>query len=459
MSRRVSRRSLLGGLAGGTALLGRPWRSFGQTATPARLLVLYMPNCSIRASWVPKGGRNVTAGTGDATQFTLGPASATLEPVRQLMTVVAGLDLKNIGGDPHGSGLIRMMTGGTIRAGEKARDPGIGTLGDGNLPLLPSFDQVLEDRSPRLKGVPFRSLQLAADTRADDGRTDVHLRAMSYDLTVTPMPPDNEPVKTFSRVFASVMPGATTPEQRQAAERALADDRSVLDFITGDLGRLAARLPADQRPKLDSHLEAVRELERSLARTPGGTPTVTLPTQLETLKPNSSANHQKIVGQFLTLTRLAFQLDLTRVVTFMFASGNSQVSLGDFLPGYAKGGIHPLAHDYNADAMTAATRFYCDLVAKYVLELKEARDVDGSSLLDNTVVALVSEVGQYHEFSNVPVVLFGGAALGLTGGRCLQYTGRTPADVWTAVAAAFGVPLATFGDPAYSKGPLPELFA
>jgi hypothetical protein len=456
---RVSRRSLLAGLGVGSAtMFGRPLlrQAQAQELAPRRLLVLYMPNCSIRGQWLPTGGRNVTAGQGDAGQFTLGMASAPLEAVRPQLTMVGGLDLKNIGGDPHGSGLIRMMTGGTIRAGEKARDPGIGTLGMGNLPVLPTIDQILADRSPMLKGPPFYSLQLAADSRADDGRTDVHLRVMSYDLKTTPMPPDVDPGATFKRVFGDLAPGATGPDRARALERALAEERSVLDFLKGDLGRLGARLRPPERAKLDSHLEALRELERTLSRGATAATSVMVPPQLDPIRVNDSADHKKVLSQFFTLTKLAFQLDLTRVVTFMFGSANSQVSFND-IPGSGKG-LHPVAHDYEAAPLAAATRFYCQTVATFVQELATLQELDGSSVLDNTVVVLMSEVAQYHEFTNIPFVLLGGASLGLRGGRYLQYPGHTPSDAWAAVAGAFGVPMATFGDPAYSKGPLPELF-
>jgi len=174
------------------------------------------------------------------------------------------------------------------------------------------------------------------------------------------------------------------------------------------------------------------------------------------VQPNISANHQKLLGQFFSITKLAFQLDLTRVVTFMFASGNSQVVVPG-ISGLTKG-IHPVARDYAAAPLTQATAWYCDLVAKFLLDLQTAKESDGSSILDNTIVAMSSDVAQFHEFNNIPMVLFGGSKLGLKGGRCLHYTGRTPSDVWTAVAGAFGVPMTAFGDPAYNKGPLPELF-
>ena len=455
---RVSRRALMSGVGAGTvALFGGAFerQAFGQGAVPKRLLIFYMPNSSIRANWAPMGGR--TAGQGDATQFTLGTANSTLAPARSQLTIVDGLDLKNIGGDPHGSGLIRMITGGTIRAGEKARDPGAGTLGEGNLPVMPSIDQVLADKSALLKGPPFYSLQLAGDARADDGRTDIHMRVMSYDHKLTPMPPDLEPSKTFARVFANVM-GGGMPGAGEAAQRALAEERSVLDFIKGDLGRLYQRLPMDQKPKLDSHLAALLEFERTL--TPmgdgGAPPGVTLPPPPEVVPPNVSANHKKIVDQFLGITKLAFQLDLTRVVTFMFGSANSQVAIPG-ITGLTKG-IHPTAHDYSVGPLTQATAWYCDLIAKFALDLANVKESDGSSVLDNTIIVMSSDVAQYHEFTNVPMVLLGGSKLGLKGGRCLRFAGRTPSDVWTAVAGAFGVPMTAFGDPAYNAGPLPELF-
>src|SRR3954462_1676464 len=96
----VSRRSWLSGVGAGTsAFLGGAFerQAFGQGAVPKRLLVFSMPNSSIRANWVPTGGRGAGS-SGAATQSTLGSANATLEPVRSQMTLIDGLDLKNIGG-------------------------------------------------------------------------------------------------------------------------------------------------------------------------------------------------------------------------------------------------------------------------------------------------------------------------------------------------------------------------
>lgn len=455
---RVSRRTLLQGGTGlgAAALLGGSFerQAFGEGTAPKRLIMLYMPNSNIRENWVPTGGRVVGA-SGDATQFQLNKCNQTLEPVKQYMTILDGLDLKNIGGDPHGSGIIRLVTGGTINAGEGAKDPEGGTLGTGNLPVMPSFDQVIADKSASLKGPPVYSLQLAGDTRADEGRTDVHLRVMSYDLKLNPMPPEVKPTDTFTRLFSNVMTGGTSPEMQAAAAQALAQEKSVLDFIKGDLGKLEARLPSMQKPKLESHLAAIQEYERTLM-SPVVTPGIMIPPKPEMVQENVSENHEKILDQYFGITKLAFQLDITRVVTMMFGSGNSQI----VVPGVANltKGIHPVSHDYKPEPLTEATAWYCGKVAKFIQDLAATKDIDGSSLLDNTIVMLASETGQYHEFNNIPLVLFGGSKLGLKGGRVLHYSDRTPSDMWTAVAGAFDVPMTTFGDPAYNKGPLPELF-
>ena len=128
------------------------------------------------------------------------------------------------------------------------------------------------------------------------------------------------------------------------------------------------------------------------------------------------------------------------------------------MPGYTKGPLHRLAHAYKTPALIAATRWYCELTARFINELAALKEQDGSSLLDNTLVPMFSEVGQFHEHNDVPFGLFGGRKLGHTGGRALRYPGRTPNDVWTGLARLYGLDLPSFGDAALNGGALPELF-
>src|SRR2546421_5672125 len=145
---RVTRRSMLSGIGAGTAaLLARPLmrECFADAlGPPKRILFLYMPNTSIRANWVPDGGRNPIANTGDPRMFTLKMGNETLAPMREQMTMVTGLDLKNVVGCNHGAAIIRFMTGGSIARGQ-AGQPGFGAVN-------PSFDQVLATSSPMFKG-------------------------------------------------------------------------------------------------------------------------------------------------------------------------------------------------------------------------------------------------------------------------------------------------------------------
>jgi hypothetical protein len=446
-----ARRRLLAGLGTGVAsFIARPLLRdcFAQAGPPRRVLFIYMPNCGIRASWVPAGGRNPAMNQGDPRQFTLAACNEPLAPVREQMTMISGLDVKSIVGCNHGSAIIRVMSNGS-----------------GRRPVAPSFDQVLRERAPLLQGTQIASLQLGTDTRADAGSNGIQLRVMSYD-SKGPLPPEIEPVKTYTRVFsplATTSGGDASAAEREAAlARTLAEQKSVLDAIKGDLGRLQRRLPGREREKLDQHLEGLREVERSLSAGSGAGAfrgAGTLPGPPPALAPNVSTNHKQVIDQYLSLIKLAFQFDVTRVVTFMFASGNSQVSLGDFLPGHDKGPLHRLAHAYKAPALIAASRWYTGIVAGYLQELAAIQEADGSSLLDNTLVPFFSEVAQYHEHNDIPFALFGGRKLGHTGGRALRYPGRTPSDVWLPVARAFGVDMGSFGDAQYNAGPLPELFS
>jgi hypothetical protein len=441
----VTRRRLLSGIGLGTAsIIARPLLRdcfAADAGPPKRLLVLYMPNTSIRSVWLPTGGRTPAMNQGDARQFTLKMGNETLAPVREQMTIVTGLDLKAIQGCNHGSAIIRLMSGTGIK------------------PVGATFDQVLATKAAAVQGTQIASLQLGTDTRADNGSNGIQLRVMSYDGK-SPLPPEIEPVKTYNRIFSPLVPATTMGDQKAALDRALAEERSVLDVIKGDLDRLNQRLPAPQREKLDSHLNGLREIERDLSRSAGPRPGAgMLPGPPEPQAINNSVTHPKVLDQYLSLIKLALQFDVTRVITFMYASGNSQVSMGDFMPGYAKGPLHRLAHAHQTPALIQATRWYCDITAKFIAQLAAIKETDGSSLLDNTMTPFFSEVGQFHEHNDVPFILFGGKRFGVTGGRCLTYPGRTPNDVWTSVAKGFGMEMPTFGDAMFNAGALPELFA
>ena len=454
---RLTRRRLMvttGCLGAGTALLGTPAflrSSLAQPAgAPKRFMTLFLPNSVIRARWVSQGGRDVDAGTGDATQFTRGALAEPLAPVQPQMTLIHGTYMREVQGDQHSSAQIRVTTGADV---DMPNEGG----GGGNLPTAPSIDTLAAEESPLIRAadVPFKQLVMSADTRGPS----LHHRCISSDMSNAFIAPDNEPRVVFDRLFADASTATSSEERQRALEQLKLRKRSVLDFLTSDLQRLDQRIPAAQRPKLESHLSAVRALETALERQTSTGVTIELPSGLEALQPNRSANHPQVVQGFLDITKAAFQLDLTRVVSLSFGTGNSAVSFADFGDG-PEGGVHDIAHQNQntdtQDRLSAITVWYLERVTEFVQALAAIPEEDGT-MLDNTLIFLFSEVGQWHEHEDIPMALIGGKNLGHVGGRCLRYD-RHVNDVGMALVQALGIPRTSFGDERWLQGAAPELF-
>ncbi|MGH8309784.1 MAG: DUF1552 domain-containing protein, partial [Steroidobacteraceae bacterium] len=254
MKRYLSRRAFAAGLGATAAagfLVGRPLlklaRAQAGTPGPKRLLVIHKPCGTVPANYLPQGS---------GTQFTLSRILAPFEDLRQNMIVPTGLDIfKRLPtpGQDHGNGMVTFMTGGIT-----TRHPAFTAV----IAERESIDQILA-RDARVVGdTPFASVQLAADIRSD--RDEVFTRVLSYSGRAAPLAPEHRPAAAFAQLFGELMPGGATPDNVDALERARQRKRSVLDFVSGSLGRLNQRAPAEQRPKLDAHLGAVRELEKAL---------------------------------------------------------------------------------------------------------------------------------------------------------------------------------------------------
>jgi hypothetical protein len=450
---------MLRGVGLGTAtLFGRSLvkDAFAQNGvlTPRRLLVLCMPNSSVKSDWAPRGGRDVNAKTGDASMFDFNFCNDPLVPVRQYVNIIHGLDHKRMGGDPHGGGFLRYSTGGHIQQGEMTGDPGAGRLpGDGNMPKLPSIDQLLIKSSPIVgdKTLPIKTgLQLALNTR---GRTDgVHFITLSYSV---PEPggkpqalrPENTPYRTYARIVELAAPRSSSPEAQALVIEQIKRDRSVLDWVRGDVERLQGRLGQSQRMKLESHLTGLREYEQSLtAREKAGPgPNVDVPKTIEAIEANG--DFAKIFNQYHDLCKLAFQLDLVRTATILYGHGNQ-----------AWNGIHSRAHGGGWRENRTHTRTTIQLVADFVKRCAAVPDFDGSPLIDNMVMTLSSDVGEQHNHNNVPYLVLGGKNLGIKGNRALTYMGRASNDVFSSLAKPLGLNLPDnkFGDPHHAQGPLPE---
>lgn len=508
----AKRRSFLQGSAA-AALLWPLLRNLETRAAtgvaPRRLLVIQHPIGTVIDRWRPE----TSAGERD---FVLPHISAPFEALRSRMVMVDGLNIvaasRVVGGPTgdktHEGGMVAIMTG----------QPTLGRIGQQDHAAGgPSIEQLLLEESPLLGGAtsasptPFGSLELAADVRSD--RSEVAPRVMSYrgpsagqsdiHLARKPLYPDTQPLNVYRRLFGAASGVALDEGQARAL---LARKQSILDFIRSDLSRLHSLVPASEKDKLDAHAAAIQELEQTLRRT-----VVPLPTGEQCQAPEEPATiaedgagesgsslsgadyyvasdpehhpHELIGRAQLSLIRAAFACDLVRTGTFMWSAGTNWVVFpGSFngveLPGGAESSPHhPPSHTTDAGTTTwlaEIDRWYADQTARALLEFETQSDLDGGSLLDNTVVVYLSEVARAwdHDFKNVPLLVLGGQKLGIEGGRLLRVsdgelpsvdanTGNRPTNaLWLSLAPIFDVELERIGSEEQDQGgALPGLVA
>ena len=386
--------------------------------------------------------------TGGMTDFTLSPILEPFADLRDHMVLVGGLTVpkaSNTPGEDHGNCMVTFMTGGVPY---KPEGTGIAVA------ERISIDQVFANDPAFSGGVPIHSLQLAADDRGQQ----FFVRILSYAGRGEPLPPEQDPMAAYARVFGTFFDGVTSPAD---AARLRANKQSVLDFARGDLGRLRGQLGGEGRERLDRHLAAITEVEQVVRRVVGYD-TRPLHTELDAIDAaQRDAQHGQIGRAHLDIIRAAFQTDLTRVAAFQW--GSMEANFSRIIPGLTDIGYHTLSHyigapPYDAE-LTTIHRWYNTILADFLRTLRDTPDVDGRSLLDNTLVVSWSEIHRgNHTFDNLPIQLFGGAGGRLAGGRLAYYGGHTTNDLWLAIAQAFGQDMTIFGDPERCTGPLTGLF-
>lgn len=466
-----SRRRFLQGIgaaAGMFGILRGIERTAEGAASPKRLLIVQRPVGTVYENWWPQG---------NGTNFTLSRILRPFEPVRDRMVVMRDLELPHQGsvGGGHERGTVIMVTG--VRT--KQLYPGNG--GDDPMSEGPSVDQMILKQSADLQGTAIASLQISCDKRADT--PEVSTRHMSYSAARTPMTPYYQPLDAYQRVFGTMMPGGPTDDNLEALARARKQKKSVLDFAMRDIARLHEMAPSAQRELLDGHIEAIREVEKEFDADPRNAAScgVEQPPDVinvsEYIDPYGSSHvvnerddekHARIGALHFSVVKAAFRCDLTRVVTFQWAPGTNHVSFGELWPPDSR--IFKVHHTTSHDAdtpdtlefLTRVEEFYANKMVGFLEELAATQDLNGGTLLDNTLIPYITEVGtRKHNWDNVPWLLLGGANTGLLGGRVWDNGGRRRStnDVWMACAGRFGVPDFVIGDSDLHTTAVQGLFA
>jgi len=396
-----------------------------------RLGFVFMPMGSDIKSWTPEGSGKLGE---------LSPILSSLESVKEHVSVLTNMELGPAYPGTHATSNAAFLSAARAKQTESS-DYFLGT----------TVDQIAARHIGGNTQLP--SLELSMDLmqtvgQCDNGYACVYQNNLSWASPTTPLPAEAHPRLVFESLFGE----GGTPAQRREALRKRA---SLLDFVSADLSRLKRDLGPADRSKITDYLDAVREVERRIQRAETDVKENPLPDlDRPTGVPAAYADHARLMFE---LQILAFQGDITRVTTFQLARETSNRT-------YPEIGVsdphHPLSHHGNDPEKIARiakiNAFHVSLFAEFLEKMKATPDIDGS-LLDNSLFLYGSGMGNpnVHDHSNLPILVAGGAACGMKGGRHIRYDEPTPlANLHLTLLDKAGVNLDSFGD---SNGKLDDL--
>jgi hypothetical protein len=418
-------------LAGGAAALF-PWLDARADAVkaPMRLLLVFTPHGTVWDEWRPSGGE---------TNFTFSPILQPLEQHRDRLVIMEGIQIET-GTDyyiPHTYTMPVLWTGSPIDTvtQEFCREDHMKCFG-WNTGV--SVDQFI---AQKLSGMPtpYSSIELGYGCGGLHPAT-----RMIYAAAGQPRSPIDDPNTAFDTLFGSI-----SPDLEQAKKDALRRT-SVLDTVLEDFQSRRAKLTAKDKARLDAHADSIREVEVSLDAVCQAPPAP------------GTVNSETAMDQQSDLLAAAFACGLTRVASFQLRIADNDNTLYPWL-GLDAGGHHTLSHDSGASAQATLAKvynWYSARIAHLLDALALLPDVDGRTVLDNTLVIWGSELGRGwdHDIENVPFV-FAGATDLLHAGRYLSGSVVQHNRILVSACHAMGLTDVTqYGTLDAGSGPVPGLF-
>ena len=380
-----------------------------EPATPVRLGFVYVPNGIIMDRWTP-----ATEGAG----FAFTPAMKALEPFRDRLVVLSGLAQGNgralgDGAGDHARAGATWLTGVHPKKTEGA-----------DIHAGISVDQVAAKEFG--KTTQFGSLELGLEMPTlaggcDSGYSCAYTNTISWRSPTTPNPMEVNPRAVFERLF-----GDGDSNDRSVRLAALKEQRSILDYVTGDVARLSGGLGARDRAKLGEYLDSIRDIERRIQKAEEQNATMKLPAMERPAgAPEDFMEHARLMMDMLAI---AWQTDMTRVVSFMLAregSNRSYRAIG------ISDGHHSVTHHMHdpvkIEKVAKINQYHVQSFAYLLEKLRATPDGDGN-LLDHSLIVYGSSIsdGNAHTHHDLPLALVGGAAGQLKGGRHIRYPKETP---------------------------------
>ena len=413
----LPRRTVLRGLGTALALplldgMVPALTALGQTAArpKPRLGVVYVPHGAVMSNWTP-------AVEGTAFEFT--PILQPVAAFRDYLSVLSGLDhapAAQMPGDPaggHGRITGAFLTGVHAKPTEGA-----------DFEAGKSIDQIAAEQLGQ--HTQLASLEVGIGLpdfggACDAGFSCAYISTLSWSTPTTPLPMESNPRAVFERLF-----GDGTSTDPAARRERMQRDRSILDAVTAKVARLQTGLGAADRAKLTDYLTAVRDLERRIQRAEAE-----VDRELPVVeRPSASipASFEEYVKIMFDLQVLAYQSDLTRVITFLMTPELTTQT-------YPQIGVpdphHALSHhENNPESLAKLTKiggYHTGLFSYYLEKLRATPDGDGS-LLDQVMILYGSGMSNsnLHNIQKLPILLAGGGAGQLRGGRHIRYADETP---------------------------------
>lgn len=401
-------------------------------ASVRRLGFVYIPMGCDQTRWTPPGKDKLDE---------LSPILSPLAPVKDRVSILSNIEVRNAYPGTHATSNSSFLSCATAKHTESS-DYYLGT----------TADQVAAKQLGRETQLP--SLELAMDMlqvvgQCDNGYACVYQNNLSWSSPTTPLPAEAHPRLVFETLFGE---GGNAAD-RQAALRRRA---SLLDLVKEDVASLKREVGPADRARVDQYLEAVRDVERRIQKAERDVKDNPLP-DLDRPKgvPASYGDHARLM---FDLQLLALQGDVTRVITFQLARETSNRA-------YPEIGVsdphHPLSHHGNDPAkiarMAKINEFHVSLFAEFLGKLKSTKEGTGS-LLDHSLFLYGSGMGNpnVHDHVNLPIIVAGGAAGGMKGGRHIKFDKATPlANLHLTLLDKVGVKLDKFAD---SSGKIDGLF-
>ncbi|MEM9103447.1 MAG: DUF1552 domain-containing protein [Pseudomonadota bacterium] len=395
-----------------------------------KYLFIYTPDGAIPELFHP---------TGSETNFTTNQMTAPLEAVKNDITFLQGINMYG-NGATHEGGIAKLLTGNNTSHQGK------------------SMDILLGEKFAAETAFPSLQLGVASSFQGN--------ASMTYLAGGAPVAYEDDPLKAFGNIF-----GASTGGEDGGPSPEILRRQSVIDNALKDMQSMQQQFGSVETQKLETSLDSIRQVEKRLNPDPADAPAggacnpagfnptgFTLPVENGYPPPRHQPQNYEIIGDLQAdLAVLSLQCGMSRVATINWSHSVSPNRIDNVGGGVAN---HDASHSNGSPEWIAIKAWYMQKIADLINKMKATPDTNGNTLLDNTIIMHVTELGHsnFHDHNNMAFFLAGGGAGTLTPGRLLNFNGESHAKILVALANTAGIEIDQYGDHGgQGNGALPGL--